>query len=81
MSRHFNDVNITNNLNFGVTDTFTIYKNGVATPLSVSITEGNTTSQRNDVSVGFLPNDKIALRFTSSGSTALNDPVINASIY
>ena len=51
------------------TDTFTVYKNGVATAATLAITGANTSGE-STTTVAFAPGDRFALEFTKTGGAA-----------
>ncbi|PHC50865.1 hypothetical protein COF54_22445 [Bacillus toyonensis] len=63
------------------TVTLTIRKNGVDTPLTVSLTGTQTSNVNNDISVTFLAGDRISLKVTTGGASATTDTVAQVEIF
>jgi hypothetical protein len=64
-----------------LTDTWTIRKNGVDTPLTVSLTGAQTSNINNNVSVTFQAGDNISLKVVTAPLSAITDTVIQVSIF
>lgn len=67
----------------GGTDTFTVYRNEVATQLKVDLPAGSTTAQSDGIgfSSTFKKNDILSIKYTSNASPGSTDPVIDVSLY
>ncbi|BDC34793.1 hypothetical protein Noda2021_07510 [Candidatus Dependentiae bacterium Noda2021] len=65
----------------GNTDTFTVRKNGVNTPLSVSISGTATQAINNSVSVPFAAGDRISVQVVRSGGSALASAVVQVDLF
>lgn len=65
----------------GRTDTWTLFKNGVATPLVVSLSNAVTEATFEGVSVGFATTDKFSMRMVTNVATATTDPVVTVEFY
>ncbi|MEH7595541.1 hypothetical protein [Bacillus toyonensis] len=63
------------------TVTLTIRKNGVDTPLTVSLTGTQTSNINNDISVTFLAGDRISLKVTTGGANTTTDTVAQVEIF
>ncbi|MGN4267819.1 hypothetical protein ACTFNM_01915 [Bacillus cereus group sp. BCN115] len=63
------------------TDTWTIRKNGVDTPLVVSLTGAQTSNITNNISTTFQAGDSISLKVTVSTLSAITDTVIQVDIF
>ncbi|MEI4801744.1 hypothetical protein WAZ07_10465 [Bacillus sp. FJAT-51639] len=63
------------------TDTWTIRKNGVDTPLTVSLTGAQTSNINNNVSVTFQAGDSISLKLTASTGSNITDTVIQVDVF
>ncbi|MCI0767851.1 hypothetical protein [Bacillus sp. TL12] len=63
------------------TDTWTIRKNGVDTPLTVSLTGAQTSNINNNGSVTFQAGDSISLKVTTATGSTTTDTVIQADIF
>ncbi|MGE7184197.1 hypothetical protein ACQKKK_09375 [Peribacillus sp. NPDC006672] len=63
------------------TDTWTVRKNGVNTPLTLSITGTQTAGINNNVSVTFQAGDSLSLEVTTGGVTNTTDSVIQVDIF
>lgn len=62
-------------------DTFTLRKNGVDTPLSVSIVGLNASGVNNSKSVTFQPGDIASLKISTVTSSVTSDPVVTVGFY
>lgn len=62
-------------------DTWTIRKNGVDTPLVVSLTGAQTSNITNNISTTFQAGDSISLKVTVSTLSAIADTVIQVDIF
>lgn len=65
----------------GNTDVYTLRKNGVNTPLAVSLSGTNTSAQILTVSVSFAANDDLSISAVTGASSASTDIIIVAEIY
>ncbi|WP_342602885.1 hypothetical protein [Peribacillus sp. FSL E2-0159] len=63
------------------TDTWTIRKNGIDTPLTVSLTGSQTSTINNNVSVSFQAGDNLSLKVTTSAGTAVSDTVLQVDVF
>lgn len=63
------------------TDTWTIRKNGVDSPLTVSLTGAQTSNINNNVSVTFQAGDSISLKITAATLSTTTDTVIQVDIF
>ncbi|TEA45020.1 hypothetical protein EZE46_29815 [Bacillus sp. BH2] len=63
------------------TDTWTIRKNGVDTPLAVSLTGAQTSNITNNISTTFQAGDSISLKITVSTLSTIADTVIQVDIF
>lgn len=63
------------------TDTWTIRKNGIDTPLTVSLTGSQTSTINNNVSVSFQAGDNPSLKVTTSSGTAVSDTVLQVDVF
>ncbi|MBA9026114.1 hypothetical protein [Peribacillus huizhouensis] len=63
------------------TDTWTIRKNGIDTPLSVSLSGTQTSNINNTTSVSFQVGDSLSLKVTTSAGTNVTDTVIQVDIF
>lgn len=63
------------------TDTWTIRKNGIDTPLTVSLTGTQTNNINNNSSVSFQAGDSLSLKVTTSAGTSVTDTVIQVDIF
>ncbi|MGN4719157.1 hypothetical protein ACTFQ7_25795 [Bacillus cereus group sp. MYBK226-2] len=63
------------------TDTWTIRKNGVDTPLAVSLTGAQTSNITNNISTTFQAGDSISLKITVSTLRTIADTVIQVYIF
>ncbi|MGE7904737.1 hypothetical protein ACQKNS_10125 [Peribacillus sp. NPDC094092] len=63
------------------TDTWTIRKNGVDTPLTVSLSGSQTSNINNNVSVSFQAGDNLSLKVTTSSGTAVSDTVLQVDVF
>lgn len=63
------------------TDTWTIRKNGIDTPLTVSLTGSQTSTINNNVSVSFQAGDSLSLKVTTSSGTAVSDTVLQVDVF
>ncbi|MEK3886682.1 hypothetical protein [Bacillus sp. FSL K6-3431] len=63
------------------TDTWTIRKNGIDTPLTVSLTGTQISNNNNNVSVSFQAGDSLSLKVTTSAGTAISDTVIQVDVF
>lgn len=63
------------------TDTWTIRKNGVDTPLTVPLTGAQTSNINNNVSVTFQAGDSISLKAIASTGSTTTDTVIQVDIF
>lgn len=59
------------------TDTFTVYKNNVATSVTSSLTGAATSNYYQSTSVGFLTGDKLSVVAVTSGGTTTTDIVVS----
>lgn len=64
----------------GSTDTFTIFKNGITTGMSVSLTTPNTFAINNTQSVTFAAGDSISLQLIR-GLSGSSETVVTAQLY
>lgn len=68
-------------------DTFTLYKNGSPTSLSLTLSTNNTSQTVRNQSVSFLTNDKISIFYTGTGgagggsNNGSTNPIIDLSLY
>lgn len=62
------------------TDTFTVRKNGIDTPLTVSLTNPATFNKNEAVSVSFSESDSISLK-SVRGAAGIQDPIVIIDIY
>ncbi|MCH5586682.1 hypothetical protein MK805_17250 [Shimazuella sp. AN120528] len=65
----------------GNTDTWTIRRNGVDTPLTVTLTGTQTANIDNNTSVTFLAGDTISLKVLTAATTSTTDSVIQVDIF
>ncbi|MED3995544.1 hypothetical protein P4647_12895 [Peribacillus frigoritolerans] len=63
------------------TDTWTIRKNGIDTPLTVSLTGSQTSTINNNVSVSFQAGDNLSLKVTTSSGSAVSDTVLQVDVF
>ncbi|MCM3546883.1 hypothetical protein [Priestia megaterium] len=63
------------------TDTWTIRRNGIDTPLTVSLTGAQTNNINNNNSVSFQAGDSLSLKVTTSAGTSVTDTVIQVDIF
>ncbi|MED4687593.1 hypothetical protein P9593_02435 [Peribacillus frigoritolerans] len=63
------------------TDTWTIRKNGIDTPLTVSLTGSQTSTINNNVSVSFQAGDNLSLKVTTNSGTAVSDTVLQVDVF
>ena len=63
------------------TDTWTIRKNGIDTPLTVSLNGTQISNINNNVSVSFQAGDSLSLKVTTSSGTAVSDTVVQVDVF
>ncbi len=63
------------------TDTWTVYRNGVATALTLALTGASTQAQTTAVSVSFAAGDTLALGVTLQASCATTNAVAQVDVY
>jgi hypothetical protein len=63
------------------TDTWTIRKNGIDTPLTVSLTGSQTSTINNNVSVSFQAGDNLSLKVTTSAGSSVSDTVLQVDVF
>jgi len=64
----------------GKTDTWTLRKNGVDTPLSVSLSDSETNVTFSSESVDFSPTDLYSMKMEADAGTDTEDPVVTVEI-
>lgn len=64
----------------GSTDTWTLFKNGIATPFTISLTTPNTDNVNNAQSVSYAPGDSISLQVTR-GLAGASETVVVMDLY
>ncbi|RAS85575.1 hypothetical protein A4U60_09300 [Priestia endophytica] len=64
-----------------ITDTWTVRRNGVNTPLTISMTGTQTSNINNNNSVTFQAGDSLSLGVTTGGNTNTTDTVIQVYIF
>lgn len=64
-----------------LTNTYVLTKNGVATPLTVTLTGAQLNNSNSSASVAFAPGDLISARIIRTATTATNNPVFTMSLY
>jgi len=65
----------------GKTDTWTVRKNGINTPLVVTLTDPQTQNINNSVSVSYLAGDLISLQLIGAVNSIANDVVLIMDLY
>jgi hypothetical protein len=63
------------------TDTWTIQKNGIDTPLTVSLTGSQVSNINDSISVSFQPGDTITLKVTTSSTTSTTDSIVQVDVF
>ncbi|MDZ5480321.1 hypothetical protein [Bacillus thuringiensis] len=63
------------------TDTWTIRKNGVDTPLTVTLNGAQTSNINNNVSVTFQAGDSISLKVTAANGSTTADTIIQVDVF
>lgn len=64
-----------------VTDTWVVRKNGVNTPLTISLTGTQTSNINNNNSVTFQAGDSLSVAVLTGGNTGTTDSVVQVDIY
>lgn len=64
-----------------IVDTWVVRKNGVNTPLTISLTGTQTSNINNNSSVTFQAGDSLSLAVTTGGNSGTTDTVVQVDIY
>lgn len=65
----------------GVSDVFTLRKNGVDTAITATLSGTNTSALTTNTSVSFAANDDLSMKIVTGASSATNDVIIIVELY